>query len=928
MSYSQLISNNMKVITTLIVGLGLSACTEQKTIQEYTLLAEGYSAKHQYSAAVIELKNAIKSNPKNAGVRLLLGRVYLQQGSYKNAEKELERAERLGVEREDFLADLTFIKYKLNKANEVYLFVENANELDDKEYVKILTFAGITALNNKSVERAEDYFSQVQSIDNSSSYSLLSSAYLMFAKKDYLKGLDNVEKIFDENNDFSEGLLLKAHLLLSLDKYSEAYEFYAQYRQRHIQANYVRFFEVNSLMLSGDYKKADIAVTELLEMFENAPLANQYKAQIEFQKKNYNEARDYANKVSQQGNEYLTAKIISGLSSYELGDKEQAYGDLNPLSRFLPKSHPIKRIIALLNVELGYAADAVKIFSEFDGNLPSDVDLMQASSFELMKSGDILEAEQLIIQAQELAPENALVAAQQGFILLSKNDMSGIQSLEKALELDPNLYKIELALAMQYLATGDDKKAEQIAEKLLQSEDTDISGYLLQGIIETKQQLPRKAIESFNKVLAKDATNIAAMYNLGILLEDENELVKSINHYQNILNILPDHQGAIQRLSLLQQKSNKTAENIVFLSALAVNKEKEFNLIIGLAQNYKLNNNLTMAISTLEQISSSKNLPPRYWVVLGDSYLQNNQFERASKVYYESSARFPQNVTLRLRYIGILEIEKKFEQALIESHAAFQIFPNNVQLELLVAYYELLNNNVENSRIHINKLLKKNIKTTFLDNLSGQLALSDKNYPLAIEHFSATYEQQQTTQHVISLARALAFNNQKAEAEKVLEEHLVLRPDISTRVLLASLYKKEDIQKKNVQYQLILEEAPNNILVLNNIAWGEYRLNNVGKAMVYIEKAYALNANYLPVLETYGVILNANKNSKKAMEVLRQAEIKGSRDTSVLLALAELYLNNNNYKETKILLNKIQIDNVNVKERINKIRNELESKND
>ncbi|MCJ8321776.1 MAG: PEP-CTERM system TPR-repeat protein PrsT [Colwellia sp.] len=921
--------NKLVTITTaLALTILITACSENKTVKQYLQSATEFSAKSDYGSAVVELKNAVRLNPKNADVRLLLGRVYLEQGSYINAEKELKRAERLGIEGIDVLADLAFIKYKLNKPEEVYSLIENANDLDDKEYVKILTFAGITALNNKSNDRAEDYFSQAQAVDSSSLYGLLSSAYLNFANKNYLLGLEIVEEIIDSNNDFSEAVLLKAHLLLSLDKYSEAYEFYKQYRQRHVLANYIRYFEVNSLLLSGDYQKADIEVSKLLEIFEQAPLAHQYKAQVEFQKQNYTEARVYANKVAQLGNEFIVAKIIAGLSSYQLGDKEQAYGYLNPLNKYLPNSHPIKRVIAVLNVELGYAADAVQTFSDFDGYLPSDVDLMQASSFELMKSGDILEAEQLITLAQELAPENALVAAQQGLLLLSKSDMSGIKSLERALELDPKLYKIELALAMQYLATGEDKKAEQIANKLLQSEGSEVSGYLLQGIIETKQQLPSKAIESFNKVLAKDETNIAAMYNLAVLLESEDKLAKSISLYQNILNILPDHRGAIQRLSLLQKKNNNTAENIIFLKGLELNKVKDFNLIIGLAQNYKLNNDLIMAISTLEQISSSKNLPQRYWLVLGDSYLQNNQFELAITTFSKASVKYPQYYTLRLRYIGMLEIEKKYNEALIEAHAAYQMFPNNIRLASLVAYYELLNNNIENSRLHINKLLDKNIKTTFLDNLSGQLALADKNYPLAIEYFSAIYEKQQTAQYALSLARALAFNKQKAEAEKVLEEHLVLRPDISTRVLLASLYKKEDFQKKNVQYQLILEEAPNNISVLNNIAWGEYRLNNVDKAIEYIEKAYALNANYLPVIETYGVILIANKNTKKAMEILKQAESKGSTDTNVLLALAELHLNNNNYKESTILLNKIQIDNVGVKERINKIRNQLESMND
>ena len=76
----------------------VAACDEaaNMTAQDHLAKAEEHRTQGDLAASVIELKNAIQKDPKNAQARLLLGTSQLQRGDLRSAEKELLRARDLG----------------------------------------------------------------------------------------------------------------------------------------------------------------------------------------------------------------------------------------------------------------------------------------------------------------------------------------------------------------------------------------------------------------------------------------------------------------------------------------------------------------------------------------------------------------------------------------------------------------------------------------------------------------------------------------------------------------------------------------------------------------------------------------------------------------------------------------------------------------
>jgi len=78
---------NNKITLAVCMALSLSACSPNKTTEEYLSDAQVLLKQNKNSEAIINLKNVLKSDSKNAEARFLLGKSYMNQGKWLVAEK-------------------------------------------------------------------------------------------------------------------------------------------------------------------------------------------------------------------------------------------------------------------------------------------------------------------------------------------------------------------------------------------------------------------------------------------------------------------------------------------------------------------------------------------------------------------------------------------------------------------------------------------------------------------------------------------------------------------------------------------------------------------------------------------------------------------------------------------------------------------------
>lgn len=880
--------NKIAIIASAVaLALGVSACSEQKTLEQLLASANEYSQNRDFNSATVELKNAVRLSPKSAEARIALGRVYIEQGNYIFAEKELEKSLELGINFSEIAALIAVTKSKLSKYDDLQELVVKSSALDDNDYIKVLTYAGIAALNNNAREEAQDYISQAVAISEKSIFSQLGKAYLAQLDEDYAQGLADIVVALETDPNFSEAILLQGHLQFNLEDYELAADSFAKYIKLHPFEYNINYFQINSLIKAGLFKEAEVLTDNLLKKFKSAPLALHYKAQLQYQNKNYEEAKNSAEKAIQEGLTMPLTKLIAGTSAYQLKDYEQAYNHLKLIEPYLTNTHPIQKVLAVVKLQLGYNLEAADNLLSLEGLTSKDSEFLQSSAANLVVLGDLDSAQGLIDKAKQVDPNNASILTQSGLVSISQDNIDvAIKSLEQAIKLDPSLIEVELALGIQYLKTGDDSKAKDIANKLIKDHSNNSSGYILQGVIFAKEGNKDEAIESFNKSLKITPNNIASLYNLGLLIKDEENVKPSMSYFEQVIKLAPSHKSALSNYIALAGKSSQLDHSRDFLKGI----ENNGNLVltVALAQNLRLNSQMKEAVALLENFTNKKVIDSGYWLLLGDLHMQLKNTNKAGTAYNEGLKLNPKHYLLNLRSIGMLEVLKKYPEALAQAKLAYEYYPNIERLEVLLAHLELRNKNFKAAKEMLNVIEQKQIEHPLVDDVAGVIALQSKNYEQAVESFSAALEKKQSDDNAIQLARALKFNGQQREAEIVLENFVENQPNnVKVRFLLAELYKAEDRSKRIQQYQAINDISPNNVAALNNLAWNEYKNGQVNEALSTAKQAYALAADNLAILETYGVILVASQKYKEAIEILELATVKGSKGEEVITSLAK-----------------------------------------
>ena len=83
-----------KLTTVAILVAGLAGCSGEKSAEEHLVSGQQAIAEQNIEQAIIHYKNAVRLAPKDATMRLSLGKAYVQLGDYLGAEKELKKSGR------------------------------------------------------------------------------------------------------------------------------------------------------------------------------------------------------------------------------------------------------------------------------------------------------------------------------------------------------------------------------------------------------------------------------------------------------------------------------------------------------------------------------------------------------------------------------------------------------------------------------------------------------------------------------------------------------------------------------------------------------------------------------------------------------------------------------------------------------------------
>jgi len=874
---------HLNKISTIVACVYLMACSPNKSADEYIISATANLKNQNEAAALIDLKNAIKADLKNSQARLLLGNLYLGNGQAAAAEKELRRALELGVDREKVLPKLLKSLNLQDKHSEVIDLVEQESSLADSAMPTLLLYQALAHSSLKDNKKAREAIERANEISAESIYSRLGNAYLKASSLNIDEALSNLEGIIDQEPSLIEAHLLQGQLLFIDKSYEKAIDSFKQYQQLVPQDLKIRLFLAHAYLKSEQFAEADKQVSILLQLFPEHAFSNQIKSIIAYQNQDFKPALAYAEKAIQNGLNDISNRALAGLSAFKLEQYEQAHQYLAPIAKSLPDSHPVVKVLAMVQVQLGYFEDAANTLEGMEALTDNDAELLTTVSFELLKEGNISQAQRLLNKSNSLpslAPESM---AQIGTLKLSINDIEGVTDLEKALEIDPQLPMAKMMLASAYIQSGKLNKALELANSWKKSNPEKVEGYNLTAKVLLIQNKISEAEQELEKALSISPSNIYSLLYFANKYLNSNQIDKAESALNKVLQVEPDNITAlIQNHKLAGMKEDKEPANELIKHSFERNKgEIEYNLLY--AKTLLVEKDFDGAIKVLSQFKDTNETTPQaYWTLLGNSYRSIQRYENMLATFEDWVEKQPHHRAAWLNKIATQELLKDYSGALDTSRKLLNKAPEDEQAKLLLINYLIINQETKEANIALNQLTEQQKLRPFAQGLSGQLALERGNYLEALPKLQQSYEAMNTSRNAGFVYTALMKLKRKNDAFLHLQSHLEEKPDDTiSKAFLANLAVELDIELASKIYRELLEEQPDNLVFINNLAWVEYEQANYERAHKLIRRALELSPSHPQVMDTAARIEWKLGNRENAIELIKKAKLLAPDDSEI-----------------------------------------------
>ena len=876
----------------------INACSK-KTDIEYAKIAQEQLANLDTKSAILNYKNAIKLAPENPTHRTQLAKIYANQGSILEAQKEFEKAIQLGNSSIETLIELARIYY----ISEDYTQISEIFSHSDftKLPPQAFTYLALSVMNIEGSEAAVQIVSQYKK--HNTKISPLINAVQLLASKDFNGSLNqlNVEYETTPENLFVN--FLRGQLALHLNETEVALEslgFFAKQQPAYHTAN---VFYLAALFKANKYNEAKEIIQKIFKVNSNHPYTNFVAANIAFRDEDYSSAKIYIDTAITNGYESEHAQFIAGISNFKLNNIESAHQHFSKIRKQLYKYPYAENAYISTKVSLGYDGDAANYYIETaeQSNLSTGVIANIADS--LQATGDTDKTRELL-DIIENKPFSIEQQKQKAYLKVLLNDETGLDDIKATIaSMESNAETQKLLIAS---LIHEEKYDEAINEANQWLQTTD------------KKLVPLHILTTLHTF--KEEFNLAEQYANQALTIDNNDQpsllffakkAKANNNYNLAIklanDVLSQTRLFLPAVHTLRELHNDQDTLDVFLESLTKLHNKHKNNR-GLSTIYikelMLQKQYQKTINVLTSSPIKKG--SFYYQALGDAYLLSKELKKAEKTYLDWSENSDEDFPF-YRLLKVWEASGNTKRIITALTEKVEKNPDTHQYQLLLADAYLNNKNTKLANSILINLKDKIGNSDTYKAIKGKLHFLEGNYEKALPGLTTYYQKAATTKNALLLYNNLINLNKSEQAFAHLERHLKTAPNPNLfKQVLAEAYIKHDQQKAIQYYEELVESNANNAIIYNNLS-GLYSIQgNHTKAISYSTKALELAENYPPILDSHGKNLANLGKYKEAKKYLLSAYKITSKNPEINLNLAEILIKTNDKEKAKQILNETQ----------------------
>lgn len=857
-------------IPPLLIALLLAGCGHKADPMALMAEASKLEKAGNLNGALIQLKNAAQAKGDDKNVRLQLGRLYLNLEDYASAEKEFKRARQNGA---DSAVTDPLIAKALSGQHDYQRLVDEL-ALPDKispAYPELAARKAIALIMLDRKGEASKLLEQAK--EGQLQNPLLNLAWAMTAISD--KKPDEALQAIDEGLKLNprqiELLLVKAGLLQATGKAAEATNVYQTILVINPRQQSARLALIRNAIGEKRFGEARQATENLLKDAPHNLTAKYLLALIDLKENKITDARDHLAPVLKAAPSYLPAILLSGAVEYSLGNLETTQSQFTKILKVIPHHVYARRMLAAAQLRLGQSDEAAQTLAPLNPEASEDPGTLIIAGEIALAHRQFDQAEKFFTRADRLDPHSATIRTELGLARLSQGEAQGLADLESAAASEQGQRAAAL-LVIAHLKRGEYDAALKAASEMAQKQPQSPLPPYFSGAAHGAKKDFANARKDFEQALAKNSAYFPAASALAQLDLQDGQPKAAQARFDKILAADPKNIQAMQAQALLALKSGQQDKYLEWLNKAAQTDSKALNPRTLIAQYYLSKRDFPKALATAQEASAAQPGNPAALELLGTTQLAAGETNNAAATFTKLADLKPDSAAVRYQQGRALLAAKQPDSAQASLEKAISLSPHFIQAQIALAGLH-----AQAGRFNEAVKIARDIQSGQPDNptgwvLEGDIQMAAKQPALALAAYEKATSKQANGLLLIKQQQALSALGRTAEGESRLNAWLKQQPsDMAVRAHYAeSLLNRGQYGPAADQYRYMSTKSPNNLLILNNLAYALAQMNDKNAVQVALQ-ALKLAPDNPAALDTMGWSLAQTGQPAKGIAYLQKA---------------------------------------------------------
>jgi len=866
---------NLRGLLLLIAAMALpvvAGCNliGNPTAQQHIQKAKDFQSKGELRASIIELKSALQQSPDNAEARWLLGEIYVAVQQGKDAEKELLRAQKLGINEESIKVPLGQALLLQESYERVLKEVNPGAQTSPRNLAKILQIQGEAQFGLGHLEQGCDLLKKSAQAESTYVPTFWGLARCAAARNDFDQARALLEQALklDAKNASTWMWIGKLAQFRNDQKSAEAaYTSALKVAPDHIDARLSLAF----LHLSaGKFDAAQAEIGAAQKVAPGSLRAKYLQALLNFRQAKYAAARDNLQEVLKDAPNHMPSILLSGMVSYSLGSYEQATLSLSKVLNRFPSSVYARKGLAAAWLKMGQPSRALETLNPLLGAESKDLSVLAMAGEASLQTRDAAKARDYLQRATAIDPKNAALRTALGVSHMAGGDTArAMAELESAVAQDPGQNEADTFLILSHLRNKEYDKALVAIDTLEKKLPNNPAVFNFRGAAYLGKADLANARKAFEQVLTLDPTYVSAAMNLAQLdIRDRNPQAAR----RRFEAVLTKDKNSLEAMLALANLASDEKEGVSWLERSAKANPSALEPRRLLVKYYLKKNEPQKALAVARDAQTTNPSSEVVLDFLGATQIAAGETENALATYGKLTSLAPKSPLARYKLASVQAAAKHLDTAKASLREALELKPDYLEAQAALISLELKTGKPAEALQIAQQVKKQNPKSPVGFVLEGDILVDQKQHAQAAKAYENALSLEKSGLIAVKLHEAQALAGNARDADTRLLQWLKEQPkDIATRAYMAQVYMAREQNRKAVeQYQTLLQIEPGNALALNNLAWLYHREKDP-RALGVAERVYKLRPDAAFVVDTLGWILFEQGNAARAVELLQKA---------------------------------------------------------